>query len=60
MADLEIDNQRDFYNEVVLNEDGYLNIALADGVGSDTLPLNATEFYKQIALNQNGALKIFE
>ena len=60
MPDLEINNQREFYDKIVLDENGFVVIELVTQTGAEVKPLNAKEFYKLVALNENGYLKIFE
>ena len=60
MADLEINDQYDFFKSVVLDENGFVVIELVTQTGAENNPLNAREFYEDVALNSEGYLKIFE
>jgi len=60
MPDLEINNQREFYDKIVLDENGFVVIELVTQTGAENNPLNAKEFYEDVALNSEGYLKIFE
>jgi len=58
MADLEINNQRQFFDKIVLDENGYVVVEFTAQAGDEVKPLNAREFYEQVALNEDGYLKL--
>ena len=57
MADKEINNQRDFFKEVVLNEEGELKTTQVERQGELVSPENAETFFQRIALNEDGSIK---
>ena len=59
MADLEIDNQHDFFKAVRLDENGNVLTVLVAQTGAETNVKNAADFYDRIALDENGKLKTF-
>ena len=60
MADISIKNQRDFFKNILLNDNGSLVISVVP----KSLPLikhgNQYKVYKNIILTQSGALKVTE
>ena len=58
MADLEINNQKEFYEHVVVNEDGELITTFTPIMGTATTSLSANDFFTRISLNENGELRI--
>lgn len=58
MEDLEINNQKDFYEEVRLDTNGNLVTTAVTQSGALTAANTAREFYERIALDENGELKI--
>ncbi len=57
MADKEINNQRDFFKEVRLDETGALVIGNVSQTG-DAIPVgNAYQFFKKLALDEDGKIK---
>jgi|TARA_R110000787_G_scaffold44476_8_gene109209 hypothetical protein len=59
MADLEINNQHDFFKDVRLDENGNVLTVVVAQNGAATEVKNAAEFYDRIALDENGKLKTF-
>jgi len=57
--DLEINNQRDFYDKVRINEDGEVQTVVVAKTGAETKAGTAKEFYERIALDENGNIKTF-
>ena len=57
--DLEINNQREFYDKVRINEDGELQTVIIPKTGAETKAGTAKEFYERIALDENGNIKTF-
>lgn len=58
MADINIDNQKEFYENVRLDDRGRIMVTPVTQQGNLTSPGNAKEFYDNIALDENGKLKI--
>ena len=58
MADKEINNQKDFFQEIVLNENGELQVTLVARQGEFTSPEDAETFFKLIAIDENGHIKV--
>ena len=58
MADLDIDNQHDFYKEVRLDEEGKIITTGVEQTGELKKAGNAYNFYKDIALDENGNIKV--
>tara|TARA_R110001599_G_scaffold206290_1_gene403602 strand:- start:224 stop:403 length:180 start_codon:yes stop_codon:yes gene_type:complete len=57
--DLEINNQREFYDKVRINEDGELQTVIIPKTGAETKAGTAKEFYERISLDENGNIKTF-
>jgi len=55
--DLEINNQKDFYDKVRINQDGELQTVVVPKTGEATVAENAYNFFKRIALDENGKIK---
>tara|TARA_R110002074_G_scaffold118608_2_gene251336 strand:- start:816 stop:1001 length:186 start_codon:yes stop_codon:yes gene_type:complete len=58
MADKEIHSQKEFFEEVRLDEDGNLISLVVEQSGSVTNSENRTDFFNRVALDENGKLKI--
>ena len=54
MADLEINNHREFFKEASLNDVGFFKIEVVNKTGSEIKPNTMKEFFKLIKLNSNG------
>jgi len=57
--DLDINNQKDFYDKVRINQDGELQTVVVPKTGAETKAGTAKEFYERIALDENGNIKTF-
>ena len=58
MADLEIDNQHDFFREVRLDINGHVIASTVTQTGTLETANDAKTFYDKIALDENGNLKL--
>ena len=58
MADLEINNQQEFYKHVRVNEDGKLITTYTPITGTATTSLSAHDFFTRIAISEDGELRI--
>ena len=57
MADLIIDNQKDFFEKVRILDTGEVATVLVAKTGAEVRPMNAETFFKLIALDENGNIK---
>ncbi len=57
--DLEINNQRDFYDKVRIDDNGQLQTVVVPKTGEETKAGTAREFYERIALDENENIKTF-
>ena len=57
--DLEINNQRDFYDKVRIDDNGQLQTVVVPKTGAEIKAGTAKEFYERIALDENGNIKTF-
>lgn len=58
MADLEIDNQHDFFKTVKLDSNGSIKVWIKTKYPSLENPLNQYDFYNDIEITEDGLLKI--
>ena len=54
-----IDDQEDFFDKVVINEDGTLGTLTVPKVGTEYNPNTAFVFFNKVALDENGNIKTF-
>jgi len=55
---LEINNQKDFYENIVVEDNGSVLVDLTSKVGETTKSLNQYDFFQKVKLNDNGVLSI--
>lgn len=55
---MKVVNQYNFFKEVKLDEEGYLEIIITDYVNSDNIGVNQYETYKTINLDDEGRLYV--
>ena len=54
-----IDNQEDFFDKVVINDDGTLATVNVPKVGTEYNPNTAFDFFNKVALDENGNIKTY-
>lgn len=55
---LDINSQKEFYEEVSLTDNGKVEMESTTQVGSATNPDNQYEFFKKIKLNDDGSISV--
>lgn len=54
-----IHEQQDFFDKVVINDDGTLAVANVPKTGTEYNPNTAFDFFNKVALDENGNIKTF-
>ncbi len=55
---LNIDNKKDFFQEVDINNNNKVVMESTAQVGQATIPYNQYEFFKKIKLNDDGSISV--